>query len=130
MEGETYIKKEEECQEVIKYIKSEEEYHKILEKYEYVFVVYSAVWCGPCRHFKDFLFEEYKSYPHPIVIVDVDEFEDLSEGISGLPTMIGFHNKEEFVRTVGFDRSKLTQIFNDIKDKIVAPNYINATYAL
>jgi len=97
-----------------KQIKDEDEYNMVLEENEYVFVIYSATWCGPCRSFKTMLNEEYSSYPHPIVVVDVDELEELAIGISGLPTMVGFHNKDEFVRTEGFDRPKLKKIFDNL----------------
>jgi thiol-disulfide isomerase/thioredoxin len=100
-----------------KQIKDEEEYNRILEENEYVFVIYSATWCGPCRSFKEMLDKDYCSYPHPIVVVDVDSLEELAIGISGLPTMVGFHNKKEFVRTEGFNKQKLQVIFQETLEK-------------
>jgi thiol-disulfide isomerase/thioredoxin len=94
-------------------IKSEEEYNKVLDENEYVFVVYSATWCKPCKSFKEMLNRDYVGYPHPIVVVDVDELEELAIGISGLPTMVGFQNKVEYIRTEGFHQPKLEKIFQD-----------------
>jgi thiol-disulfide isomerase/thioredoxin len=94
-------------------IQNEEEYNKVLDENEYVFVVYSAKWCKPCKSFKEMLNKEYVDYPHPIVVVDVDELEDLAEGIKGLPTMVGLRHKEEFIRTEGFNQQKLEKIFQD-----------------
>jgi len=109
-----------------KKIKDEEEYDRVLEENEYVFVIYSATWCGPCRSFKQFLEEEYPSYPHPIVVVDVEELEELAIGVSGLPTMVGFHNKEEFIRTEGFNKSKIKKIFDDLVEEKTM-NYVEDT---
>jgi len=94
-------------------IQNEEEYNKVLDENEYVFVVYSAKWCKPCKSFKEMLNKEYVDYPHPIVVVDVDELEELAIGISGLPTMVGFHKKVEYIRTEGFNQPKLEKIFQD-----------------
>ena len=41
------------------------------------------------------------------------ELEALADGISGLPTMVGLHNKQEFVRTQGYDPQKLAKIFEE-----------------
>jgi thiol-disulfide isomerase/thioredoxin len=94
-------------------IQNEEQYKQVQEDHEYVFVIYSAKWCKPCKSFKEMLNNEYKDYPHPIVVVDVDELEELAIGISGLPTMVGLRKKEEFIRTEGFNQQKLQKIFQD-----------------
>lgn len=96
-----------------RYIEDEEDYNRVLEENEYVFVIYSAAWCKPCSSFKEMLDRDYTEYPHPIVVVDVDELEALADGISGLPTMVGLHNKQEFVRTQGYDPQKLAKIFEE-----------------
>lgn len=97
-----------------KKIVDEEEYNTVLEENEYVFVIYSASWCGPCKSLKKMLGEDYLSYPHPIVVVDVDELEELAVGVNGLPTMVGFHKKNEFIRTVGYDKKKIQQILDNV----------------
>lgn len=94
-------------------IQNEEQYKQVQEDHEYVFVIYSAKWCKPCKSFKEMLNKEYTEYPHPIVVVDVDELEELAIGISGLPTMVGLRHKEEFIRTEGFNQQKLEKIFQD-----------------
>lgn len=98
------------------YVKSEEEYDEILANKEYVFVIYSATWCGPCKTFKNWLEEEYTTYPypHPILVVDIEEWDDIAnkENISGLPTMIVFHNKNIVERTEGFHQKELKKIFD------------------
>lgn len=94
-------------------IQSEEDYHRVLEENECVFVIYSASWCKPCKSFKAMLDQDYVGYPHPIVVVDVEELEELADGVSGLPTMVGFRKKQEYIRTTGFDPQKLGKIFQD-----------------
>lgn len=94
-------------------IQDEEEYHRVLEENEYVFVIYSASWCKPCKSFKAMLDQDYVGYPYPIVVVDVEEFDELAEGISGLPTMVGLCKNQEYIRTTGFDPQKLGKIFMD-----------------
>lgn len=100
-----------------KNVESEEEYEKALEENEYVFAIYSAQWCGPCRSFKKWLNEEYMSYPYPILIIDVEKWEDLAKDVSALPTMKVFHNKDDIVlQTEGFDKQKLKQVFDKYLD--------------
>lgn len=95
-------------------IKSEEEYHKTLEENEHVFVIFSATWCGPCKNLKKMIQDEYKTYPHPIVMVDVDEFEDLADGVEGLPTIVGFHKNKEVNRVVGFKADKIKENLDSV----------------
>lgn len=95
-----------------KYVRDEEEYKRTIDENEYVFVIYSATWCGPCKAFKAWLEEEYVEFPHPILIVDVEELEELASDISAMPTMVGFHNQEEFVRTEGFNKQKLKELLD------------------
>lgn len=94
-------------------IKDEKEYNDFLEQNEYLFVIYSAKWCKPCKSFKEWLAKEYTEYAIPILVIDVDNLEELAIGISGLPTMVGLHNKEEFIRTEGFNQQKLETIFQE-----------------
>lgn len=96
-----------------RYIQDGEEYHRVLEDNEHVFVIYSASWCKPCQSLKAMLDLDYVDYPHPIVVVDVDELEELADGISGLPTMVGYHKKQEYIRTTGYNPQKLAEIFKD-----------------
>lgn len=95
-----------------KYVLNEEEYKKTIAENEYVFVIFSAGWCGPCKAFKKWLEEEYVEFPHPILIVDVEQLEELASDISAMPTMVGFHNQEEFVRTEGFNKQKLKEVLD------------------
>lgn len=96
-----------------KIVRTKEEYEKILEENEYVFVIYSATWCGPCKSFKTWLNEEYKKYPHPILVIDVEELEELADEISGLPTLIVLHKKEQILKTEGFNKQKLKIVFDE-----------------
>lgn len=98
-------------------ITTQEEQDKAMAEQEYVFVIYGAQWCGPCKKFKEWLSEQYPDYPHPILLVDVEESEDLAQDISALPTMIGYHQQKEFIRTEGFDRTKLQPIFDQALNK-------------
>ena len=91
---------------------NEEEYKRTIDDNEYVFVIFSAGWCGPCKAFKKWLEEEYVEFPHPILIVDVEQLEELASDISAMPTMVGFHNQEEFVRTEGFNKQKLNEVLD------------------
>lgn len=97
-----------------KYVKSESEYEEALAKNEYVFVIFSATWCGPCKSFKTWLEEEYVSYPHPILVVDIEEWDELMnrENISGLPTLLVFHDKQVEQRAEGFNQKELKKIFD------------------
>lgn len=101
----------------IGHVESEEHYDKTLEENDYVFMIYSAGWCGPCRSFKKWLSEEYPSYPYPILIVDVEKLDELADDVSALPTMKVFHNKEVVIRTEGFDKQKLKPVFDSYLDK-------------
>lgn len=103
-------------------VKSKEDYEDIMNNTNgYVFVIYSATWCGPCKLLKNWLKEEYPTYPHPILVVDVEELEELAGEISGLPTLIVFDAKEQILRTEGFNKQKLKPIFDEYivsKDEI------------
>lgn len=97
-----------------KYLGSEEELGAALEENEYVLVVYSATWCGPCKALKEWLGVEHKTFPCPILIVDVEEHEALAEDVRALPTLVGYCNKEVFVRAEGFDKSKVKALLDDV----------------
>ena len=101
----------EEC--CYKIVKTKEEYEYTLETNKHVFVIYSASWCGPCRSFKTWLKETYPTYPHPVLVVDVEELEEIATEIRGLPTLIVFHQKEPILQTEGFNKQKLQPIFEE-----------------
>ena len=68
-----------------------EQFSKLLNdtNYQYVFVDFYAVWCGPCRRIAPKLAEYSKKYKTiKFVKVNVDELGDLASayGISAMPT--------------------------------------------
>ena len=93
---------------------SAEELQEALDTNEYALVIYSATWCGPCRKLKEWLKEEYEVLPFPVRIADVEELEELSQDIRGLPTLLGFHKGEVFVRMEGFDKVKVKEALEDM----------------
>lgn len=99
---------------ICQYVKSKEDYDRIMGENHIVIVIYSAVWCGPCRTFKSWIHDEYKSYPHPILVIDVEELEEMADDIKALPTMFVYENCKVVMTTEGFDKQKMKGIFDDL----------------
>lgn len=97
-----------------KYLENEEELAAALEENEYVLVIYSAQWCGPCKALKEWLGVEFREFPCPILIVDVEEHEALADDVRALPTLVGHFNKEVFVRAEGFDKARVRALLDDV----------------
>lgn len=96
------------------YVKSNEMFEKVFEENKKVIVIYSATWCGPCRTFKKWLHDTYETYPYPILIVDVEELPELAEDVKALPTMMVYKDNEVIIRTEGFDKQKMKDIFDKL----------------
>ncbi len=83
-----------------------------------VIVDFFATWCGPCQMLTPILNEIDKEYEDKVVIykVDVDESQDcaMRYGVTAMPTLIFFKDKNEVERQVGYlKKEELLEIINN-----------------
>ena len=79
-----------------------------------VVIRYTAKWCGPCKK----IAEPYKNLSTEFedikfVCIDVDEFKDLPDQVSSLPTFIFLNNGIELER---YSQSNITSIKKTIQE--------------
>ena len=104
-----------------------EKFTQILKNNKYLFVIFSADWCGPCRRIKPVIEDKsliYKTVTFHNIKVDNDE-EDIATfyKVNGIPTIIVFKNQKEIGRIggycdVGNKIDKYVTRFKNINDSI------------
>tara|TARA_B110000046_G_C12965594_1_gene386544 strand:- start:1007 stop:1312 length:306 start_codon:yes stop_codon:yes gene_type:complete len=75
---------------------------------KYIFIFFTASWCGPCKNIKPKIEEIASSLENPNIIfyvVDITENEELAEkmNIKSVPTFILLKNKQIVKYFVGAD---------------------------
>lgn len=78
-------------------------------------VVYSAIWCGPCKMLKPVLHKLKEEENYNITIIDVDEFSDLAreQSVMAVPTLVFKNDGVEYFRTIGYQTEvKIKQHYN------------------
>jgi thioredoxin len=82
---------------------SENEFKKRLETAEKFVVVFSAVWCGPCRAFTPVFEKASEEAGIPLLKLDVDEYPKVTAayGVNSVPTLIVFDKGAEVKRHSG-----------------------------
>ena len=74
-----------------------EDYEKILEENEVIFVFFYATWCPPCKMLKPIVEEYMENYPdNAFLLINTDNFKDIhkSYDIHNVPTILCFKNGE------------------------------------
>lgn len=97
------------------YVESVSEFYKFETTHDRLVVIYSASWCGPCKILKEWLDTDYKNYPHPILILDVDNMalDPLVESVEGMPTIEFIEEKSVIKKMVGLQKGDLKQILDN-----------------
>ena len=82
-----------------------DEFEKILNENDLVFVDFFAVWCGPCQMFSPVVEQILKKYEDKVTVlkVDIDENSEIADkySIRSVPTSILFKNNNIVERTSG-----------------------------
>lgn len=94
----------------MKLINSISEFESSLKSSDSVIVMFSAVWCAPCKLISPH-FEKLKHDNILSLKVDISILEDLSKkyNITSLPTFILFKHSKEIERETNF--SKISKFF-------------------
>ena len=75
-------------------VKSRQEFQDLIDNSSnYIFVDFSAAWCGPCKRIYPKLEELSKKYPLvTFLYVDIDQIKDVAQmyDISAVPTFLAF----------------------------------------
>ena len=109
------------------YLESLEEFYQIQTTSSQAVIIYSAAWCGPCKLLKEWLDTKYKGFPHPIVVVDVEntDLAVLYEHVSGLPTIEFLKDGQKVDEMVGYKKADLEPILEEMR-KEVTPSPVEA----
>lgn len=91
------------------YVESVSEFYKFQTTCPRLVVIYSASWCGPCKTLKEWLDKNYMNYPHPILVLDVDNMalDPLVESVEGMPTIEFIEEKNVIQKVVGLRTAEL-----------------------
>ena len=99
-----YIKKES-----MDYIDTHDDFVNLFNTYEFVVAKFTATWCGPCKRIQPKFFELSKEtiFKHiKCICCDIDtvseddDFGDIVEKVSVLPTFILFKKYNEFYKII------------------------------
>jgi thiol-disulfide isomerase/thioredoxin len=101
------------------YVESVAEFYKFQTTCQRLVVIYSASWCGPCKILKEWLDKDYADYPHPILVLDVDNIalEPLVENVEGMPTIEFVEDKTVIQKVVGLRHNELKITFDRWKEE-------------
>lgn len=81
------------------------EFEKILNSNNLVFVDFFASWCGPCKMYAPIIEQVAQKYKDKIIVlkIDIDENSEITEkySIQSVPTSIIFKNKNIVERVSG-----------------------------
>jgi len=94
----------------IPYLSSMEAVQEKLSSEQWILLVFTATWCGPCHAMKPFVESLRTTYPVVSVFyIDVDAAEEVSQAfqIDSMPTYCLFRNKALVNRFSGADKEKL-----------------------
>lgn len=97
----------EEKKEVIKHVKSKEEFEKLIKGNKPVLVDFYAEWCGPCQMMGPILEEMGETYKNidkvEIVKVDIDKLREVSRDydVMSVPTFMIFKDGKTVQSFVG-----------------------------
>ncbi len=88
------------------YIKTSEQFNKLLEENELVFVDFYAEWCGPCKMMSPIVeqFDEEMKGQIKVCKVNIDENLDLAQAyrITSIPTLALFKNGKLVAVEIGY----------------------------
>lgn len=96
-----------------------EQFSTLLQTNPKVVVLFTAVWCGPCKLIKP-EFERLSTAPENSTIafaaIDVDQVPDVSEkaGIRAMPTFQTYFDGEKKGELLGADPRKLRRLVNEL----------------
>merc|ERR1712119_258759 len=94
-------------------LKTVEEQNALMDESEYVLIDYHAVRCGPCKHIKPWLKEQVSAFPNiKFAMVDVDEAEELSEGVDKMPTFKLFKGGKEIGIVEGACKDSILELLS------------------
>lgn len=102
-------------------IETKSQFEQIVRDNEIVLVDFWATWCGPCKFFGTGILPKFASEVDDITIVkvDVDVVNDLAlhYGISTVPTILIFKNKDVVKKLVGLQQKKdLSLAIEEVKN--------------
>lgn len=112
---------------VYEYVSDMEDFYRMQIGYLASVVVFSASWCRPCASLKEWLNENYKDFPYPILIADVDnsELQPLTESIAGMPTIEIYQDSVRTHVIEGFQPDKLKLILDQFRSNDRTPISFN-----
>ena len=88
------------------YIEKKEQFQKLLEENQFVFVDFFAEWCGPCKMMSPIVeqFDEEIRSSVKVCKIDVDKNQDLAQAyrITSIPTLMLFKDGKVVDAQVGY----------------------------
>ena len=104
---------------MIHHIENERILSEVLKNEKLVIVDFFAEWCGPCQMLSPILVEIEKEYSEKLEIykVNVDESQEcaMRYGVTAMPTLLFFKNREEVERQVGYlEKDELEKIVQEL----------------
>jgi thioredoxin 1 len=113
-------------------INDDQEFNNLLKAFSKVAVLFSAVWCAPCKKITPVFSSLMFKHPNiKMVKTDVDSSDIIVNeyDISQLPSVLLFRNGSVVKRLTGSDEAQLINAIDDFS-KIETPPSIVRTYAL
>lgn len=104
---------------MIHHIENEQILSEVLNNDKLIIIDFFAEWCGPCQMLTPVLRTIDEKYSGKVEIykVNVDESQDcaIRYGVTAMPTLIFFKDKNEVERQIGYlDEEELTKIVEEI----------------